>query len=101
MRAKLMLVVPMTAAISLTTAAQQIAPPAVPAQKVEPVNPVVTSAKRTRTARIKHHKSTYVSRSYLPGGPADICRVMNGWRAFRNRYDPNGYFYTGRVTCYR
>jgi hypothetical protein len=94
-------VISTTVAITFGAAAQQAAQPAAPTQKVEPEKPVAKSAKRIRVSRAKHGKFRYASRSYDPGSPADICRVMNGWRAFRNRYDPYGYFYDGHVKCYR
>jgi hypothetical protein len=46
-----------------------------------------------RTARVKRRWARYGIRMY-PGGPADICYTINGWRAFPTR-DPRGYFYTG------
>jgi hypothetical protein len=98
MRAMLMLIVPMTAAVALTVAAQQgMAQP----RQAETETFGATSAHRPRAVRIKHHTSGHVGRPYILGGPQDICRVINGWRAFRNRHDPDGYFYNGRVPCHR
>jgi hypothetical protein len=89
------------AAMTLAAAAQQAGQPSAPAPKVEPETAVAKAARTPRISRARRHRITYAGRSYIPGSPADICRVMNGWRAFRNRRDPRGYFYTGRVACYR
>jgi len=79
------------AVVALPATAQQPAPAAAPA-KVEPAKPAARSARRV--ARIKHHRFRHAARRR-----DSICSIVNGWRAFDNRYDRNGYFYTGRVCC--
>ena len=79
------------AAICLPAKAQQPAP----AQKAEPVKPAAEPKTRTQSAGVRHRHARHAVR-HRRESP---CSIANGWRAFNNRYDPNGYFYTGRVCC--
>ena len=82
------------AAICLPAKAQQPAQPPTPAQ-AEPAKPAVEPQTRTRSARLRHRHARHAVRHRRES----ICSIANGWRAFNNRHDPNGYFYTGRVSC--
>ena len=55
--------------------------------------PQAQAKPQQRTARVRHHRHA--------GRPESLCSVVNGWRAFRNRYDPRGYFDTRPVCCCR
>ena len=75
-----------------TPPAQAAPAPAAPAQNVAPTTPAVQPA---RIARVSHRRTGHGVRHRHES----ICSIVNGWHAFNNRYDPKGYFYTGRVCC--
>jgi hypothetical protein len=85
-----------TAFFTLAATAQPITPGAGP--RSERAEREAAAPSKIRTDRVKRRwaRYGYGTRMY-PGGPADICYTINGWRAFPTR-DPRGYFYTGR--CY-
>jgi len=97
MRAALTIaVVSSLAAATLTAAAQAPArpvQPSAPAEKTEPARPTAEPVHTGRAARHRHRGRVVRHRH------ESICSIINGWRAFNNRYDPKGYFYTGRVCC--
>ena len=72
-------------------------PPAqpTPAQNVAPTAPAVQPKQTARIARVSHRRTGHGVRHRHES----ICSIVNGWHAFNNRYDPKGYFYTGRVCC--
>jgi hypothetical protein len=83
-------------AAALPAAAQQPAQPVTtPAPKVEPPNPALQPSRTARVASPRRRHTGYAVRHRHES----LCSVINGWRAFNNRYDPKGYFYTGRVCC--
>ena len=84
----------MIGSIALPAVAQPLNPPA-SAPKVESVTHTANGAGR-RSARAKYRARRYVIRHH----PEDLCRIVNGWRAFplRGHY---GYFNTGPKPCCR
>jgi hypothetical protein len=87
----------MVVAATLPAVAQppaQPAPPTAPAQQTEPTKPAV-EPKTARATKVRRRHRAYTARHRHES----ICSIVNGWRAFNNRYDPKGYFYTGRVCC--
>ena len=84
----------MIGSIALPAVAQPLNPPA-SAPKMEPVRYAANGAGR-RSARAKYRARRYVIRHH----PEDLCRIVNGWRAFPLR-GPYGYINTDPKPCCR
>ena len=95
MRTLLMLsIVFMIGSIAFPAVAQPLNPPA-SAPKVELVTYTANGARR-RSARAKYRARGYVIRHH----PEDLCRIVNGWRAFPLR-GPYGFINTDPKPCCR
>ena len=95
MRTLLMLsIVFMIGSIALPAVTQPLNPPA-SAPKVESVTYTANGAGR-RCARAKYRARGYVFRHH----PEDLCRIVNGWRAFPLR-GPYRFINTDPKPCCR